>query len=163
MPRLDAPAPRQPRTAAASGRRGAPAYIPSSSSSTRKKRQPPRSRVRRQPATNMAETMAAAVEGEAAGPGRGPWEPAPRSPSALPHDGTQVLPVPSIDDPGSSVSDKFAVRRRVGRAFAATGGRCNLAVELTFLYERDGEMVVKVFDDTACRRHTGESASDSDS
>jgi hypothetical protein len=37
--------------------------------------------------------------------------------------------------------------------------------QLTFLYEGDGEMVVKVFDDTACRRHyhTGESESDSDS
>ncbi|KAK1617068.1 hypothetical protein QYE76_022585 [Lolium multiflorum] len=33
--------------------------------------------------------------------------------------------------------------------------------QLTFLYEGDGEMIVKVFDDTACRRHyhTGESGS----
>jgi hypothetical protein len=37
--------------------------------------------------------------------------------------------------------------------------------QLTFLYEGDGEMIVKVFDDTACRRHyhTGESGSDTDS
>ncbi|KAK1664784.1 hypothetical protein QYE76_052943 [Lolium multiflorum] len=44
---------------------------------------------------------------------------------------------------------------------------CDLALEpgcqLTFLYEGDGEMVVKVFDDMACRRHyhTSESASSS--
>ncbi|KAK1686977.1 hypothetical protein QYE76_047825 [Lolium multiflorum] len=37
--------------------------------------------------------------------------------------------------------------------------------QLTFLYEGDGEMIVKVFDDIACRRHyhTGESGSDTDS
>jgi hypothetical protein len=37
--------------------------------------------------------------------------------------------------------------------------------QLTFLYEGDGEMIVKVFDDTACRvhYHTGESGSDTDS
>ncbi|KAK1621133.1 hypothetical protein QYE76_026650 [Lolium multiflorum] len=38
--------------------------------------------------------------------------------------------------------------------------------QLTFLYEGDGEMIVKVFDDTACRvhyPHTGESGSDTDS
>ncbi|KAK1612852.1 hypothetical protein QYE76_036525 [Lolium multiflorum] len=37
--------------------------------------------------------------------------------------------------------------------------------QLTFLYEGDGEMIVKVFDDTACRvhyPHTGESGSDTD-
>ncbi|KAK1670379.1 hypothetical protein QYE76_058538 [Lolium multiflorum] len=38
--------------------------------------------------------------------------------------------------------------------------------QLTFLYEGDGEMIVKVFDDTTCRvhyPHTGESGSDTDS
>ena len=36
---------------------------------------------------------------------------------------------------------------------------------LTFLYEGDGEMAVKVFDETACRRHyhTDDSDEDSDS
>jgi hypothetical protein len=37
--------------------------------------------------------------------------------------------------------------------------------QLTFHYERDGEMIVNVFDDTSCHRHynTGESGSDTDS
>jgi hypothetical protein len=37
--------------------------------------------------------------------------------------------------------------------------------QLTFLYEGDGVMIVKVFDDTSYRRHyhTGESGSDTDS
>jgi hypothetical protein len=34
--------------------------------------------------------------------------------------------------------------------------------QLTFLYEGGGEMIIKVFDDTACCRHYHTSESDSD-
>ncbi|KAK1628676.1 hypothetical protein QYE76_002991 [Lolium multiflorum] len=59
-----------------------------------------------------------------------------------------------------------------GKMYLHTGWdkfACDLELEhgcqFTFLYEGDGEMIVKVFDNTACRKHyhTGESGSDTDS
>ncbi|KAK1697965.1 hypothetical protein QYE76_014662 [Lolium multiflorum] len=56
-----------------------------------------------------------------------------------------------------ATTDRGGPVRRAGKMYRTPGGAsspvtCARARPLTFLYEGDGEMVVKVFDDT-CRRH----------
>ncbi|KAK1610132.1 hypothetical protein QYE76_033805 [Lolium multiflorum] len=80
-----------------------------------------------------------------------------------------------IDDDPLAIKrlpDKFAEFIDGGKMYLHTGWDkfardldLEPGCQLTFLYEGDGEMIVKAFDDTACRRHyhTDDSGSDTDS